>query len=1367
MRPSRPRWDRPRLATIVVAMVAVSLVAPGAVAAKDKPPAFPSQGTDALARNSWIVILEKDADLGRAGAMSRGAGGKVGLVYGHALRGFQFKGSAKAAEALRHNPKVASVEADRPVYLTETVPFGIERVHAWSFSGPTEGAYQAGYRGAGARIAILDTGIDMDHPDLVANIDAASSRNCLAIGSAPEDGHGHGTHVSGTAAAPLNGEGVVGIAPEAQLVAVKMFDDAGNSSEALSLCALDWVTALNTDGNSANDIDVASMSWGDHRPWGSCAADALHGAICRASASGAILVAGAGNDAADAGDFVPAAFPEVISVSGYTDLDGKAGGLEGCAFIPSLFWFECDDTFAFFSDYGPSVDVMAPGVNINSTWTGGGYNTIDGTSMSTPHVAGAVALMRSANENLSATEALDVFRTTGECPNGASANADGIPGCDGQGVWEDDPDGIAEPLVNALRAAQAAGNPPPPPPPPPPGSLDIPGVQGDWVGAYGSDGYVLGAWNGASDLSTLPAGVSVTVEQAQRFTWQYFGNIRALESPTESERRSTGWYHAGQIRIRLNFSAAYVGTLHLYAVDWGSPGRRQDVTVTDGSGDPQTIPVRTSFADGAWLHFPIDVASGGSVLVSAVNVAGTSNAELSGLFLGGPGTPPPPPPQPTVEIPGVQGDWVGAYGSDGYVLAAWNGSSDLVGLPSGMSATIEQAQRFTWQYAGDIRALESPTQTERRSTGWYDADQVRIRLTFTAAYTGTLHIYAVDWGSAGRRQNVTVTDGSGDPQGVTLTSSFANGAWLHFPIDVSAGSSVLIVALNTAGTSNAEVSGLFLGGASGPPASSPGAPTLTTATPANGQVSLTWTAPASDGGSAITAYTATASPGGATCATSGATGCTVAGLTNGTSYSFSVTATNAVGTGPASNTLSATPRTVPGPPTLDSATPGDGQVAIAWSAPASNGGSVITGYTVTASPGGATCSTPGALSCSVTGLTNGTGYSFTVTATNAVGTGPASNALSATPRTVPGAPILNAATPGNGQVALAWTAPGSNGGSAITAYTATASPGGATCGTSGTTTCTVTGLTNGTAYSFTVTATNVAGTGAPSNALSATPTAPASPPGAPTLTTATPGNAQVVLAWTAPASNGGSSITGYTATASPGGTTCSTNGALTCTVTGLTNGTAYSFTVTATNSAGTGPASNSMSATPRTVPGAPSLASATPGNAQVALSWTAPASNGGSPITGYTATASPGGLTCATTGATSCTISGLTNGTLYSFTVRATNAEGTGAASNTLGATPRTIPGAPQNLTAAPHRSKGVNLAWTAPSTNGGAAITSYQIYRRTSGGTLALIATVNGSTTTYRDAGTTKGVLYFYVVRAVNVAGEGQPSNEANAVAK
>ena len=187
-------------------------------------------------------------------------------------------------------------------------------------------------------------------------------------------------------------------------------------------------------------------------------------------------------------------------------------------------------------------------------------------------------------------------------------------------------------------------------------------------------------------------------------------------------------------------------------------------------------------------------------------------------------------------------------------------------------------------------------------------------------------------------------------------------------------------------------------------------------------------------------------------------------------------------------------------------------------------------------------------------------------------------------------------------------------------------------------------------------------------------------PGAPTNVTAVAGNAAALVGWTAPASNGGSSITGYAATASPGGATCATT-STTCTVGSLSNGTTYTFTVKATNAVGTGPASSPSNAvTPAataTAPGAPTNVTAVAGNASALVGWTAPASNGGSSITGYTATASPGGATCATT-STTCTVGSLSNGTTYTFTVKATNAVGTGPASSPSNAvTPTGLTGPP------------------------------------------------------------------------------------------
>jgi hypothetical protein len=441
----------------------------------------------------------------------------------------------------------------------------------------------------------------------------------------------------------------------------------------------------------------------------------------------------------------------------------------------------------------------------------------------------------------------------------------------------------------------------------------------------------------------------------------------------------------------------------------------------------------------------------------------------------------------------------------------------------------------------------------------------------------------------------------------------------------------------------------------------PGAPTGVTASAGDTQVTVSWTAPASNGGAAITGYTVTGSPSGS-CTTTGATSCTVTGLTDGTPYSFTVTATNESATSaPSSPAATATPTAgLPGPPTGVTGTPGNSQVLVSWTAPASDGGQPITGYTVTGSPSGS-CTTTGATSCTVSQLTNGTQYTFTVTATTTNGTGNPSSASSpVTPAGPPGMPINVTGLSGNGQVTVSWTAPASNGGDPITAYTVTGSPAGS-CMTTGATSCTVSGLTNGTPYTFTVVATTAAGSGGPS-AASATVTPMAMAPGAPTGVTATPGDGEVTVSWSAPASNGGDPITAYTVSGMPTGS-CTTNGATSCIVSDLSNGVAYTFTVTATNAVGSsGPSGASTAVTPSSAPtaGAPVDVEAKAGDASAVVSWEPPTTGNSSAITGYEAVASTGGASCRTSGALSCTITGLTNGTTYTFTVVAINAGGFG-----------------------------------------------------------------------------------------------------------
>ncbi len=296
------------------------------------------------------------------------------------------------------------------------------------------------------------------------------------------------------------------------------------------------------------------------------------------------------------------------------------------------------------------------------------------------------------------------------------------------------------------------------------------------------------------------------------------------------------------------------------------------------------------------------------------------------------------------------------------------------------------------------------------------------------------------------------------------------------------------------------------------------------------------------------------------------------------------------------NSSSPPTTTAPSAPTLTSATAGNSSVALQWSPPSSNGGAAITNYKVyrgTSSGTETLVATLGNVtSYSDTGLTNGTTYFYEVAAVNSVGTGPQSNEQSATPQataTAPGAPNLTSASAGNASVSLQWSAPASDGGSAITnykVYRGTSSGTETLVATLGNVTSySDTGLTNGTTYFYKVAAVNSVGTGPQSNEQSATPQATATAPGAPNLTSASAGNASVSLQWSAPASDGGSAITNYKVyrgTSSGTETLVATLGNVTSySDTGLTNGTTYFYKVAAVNSVGTGPQSNEQSATPQ------------------------------------------------------------------------------------------------------------------------------------------------------------------------------------------
>ena len=395
---------------------------------------------------------------------------------------------------------------------------------------------------------------------------------------------------------------------------------------------------------------------------------------------------------------------------------------------------------------------------------------------------------------------------------------------------------------------------------------------------------------------------------------------------------------------------------------------------------------------------------------------------------------------------------------------------------------------------------------------------------------------------------------------------------------------------------------------------------------------------------------------------------------------MTVSATNAVGTSPDSAAVTVVLDPMadakkPDAPSGVTAVRGNGQATVSWVKPAANG-SPITGFTITASPGGVVKAVgPDATSATVEGLVNGTPHTFTVTATNSVGTSDASvPSEPVTPAGAPSRPAAPTAVRGDGQATVSWAAAADNG-AAVTGYTVSASPGSKSCTTTSALSCVVDGLSNGTGYTFTVTATNSVGTSADSpGSNSVTPVAAATKPNAPTGVTAVRGNGQATVSWVKPAANG-SPITGFTITASPGGVVKTVGPeATSATVEGLVNGTAYTFTVTATNGVGTSAASlPSASVTPVgpianpyvpsvAVPSKASKPTVKAGKRKVTVTWKAPASNG-APILSYRVRSSAGKTMTVRGSSRKVTFKKLKKGRVLTFKVTAINRVGAGATS--------------------------------------------------------------------------------------------------------
>lgn len=410
-----------KLIKIILAMIAMILLFAVSLQASDNlySPKVPDH---------YIVVLNDNLDKSlpeTANEMARMHGLAIGHIYSHTIKGFSAYIPEKRVEILKSDPRVKLIDPDfivsafdhpdmkakpgttvPPPQPGQTLPTGIDRIDAEL--NQASGPFNIG-------VAVLDTGIDLDHRDL----NVAGGVSFIRTRSGPDDDNGHGTHVAGIIAAMDNEIGVVGVIPGASLYAVKVLDKNGSGTWSGVIAGIEWVTA----NSESKQIKVANMSLGGS---GSDVDSSLRQAINASVSKGITYVVAAGNDASDAKNSVPAAYDSVITISAIVDTDGKPGG------TGPYTSYGLDDTFASFSNFGEDVDIAAPGVNILSTWKGGAYKTISGTSMATPHVAGAAALYIFNNPGATPSAVRDALVLQGDF--------DGFTG---------DPDIFNEPLLNA------------------------------------------------------------------------------------------------------------------------------------------------------------------------------------------------------------------------------------------------------------------------------------------------------------------------------------------------------------------------------------------------------------------------------------------------------------------------------------------------------------------------------------------------------------------------------------------------------------------------------------------------------------------------------------------------------------------------------------------------------------------------------------------------------------------------------------------------------------------------------------------------------------------------------------------------------
>jgi subtilisin family serine protease len=1059
--------------------------------------------------DQYIVTLKDDV-APRAFATSEAAtGSQILSVYTNAINGFAAVLDASALERLAKDPNVESIEQDRIVVLQGDQvdpPWGLDRVD--QRSGTRNSRYSYANTGAGVTAYVIDTGILESHVDFGGRVGAGYT--AYTDGRGTTDCNGHGTHVAGTI-----GGSTYGIAKAVSLIPIRVLSCSGSGSISGVIAGINWAISDHASGSTA----VANMSLGG------LYSAALNSAVANATADGIVFAVAAGNNNRLACSYSPASAPTAITV-------GAIGG---------------SDDRASFTNYGSCLDVFAPGVSIKSATiaSSSAWRLLSGTSMASPHVAGAAALLLQSDPTATPAQiaALIVNSATPDVITGLAAGSPNLVLYTGAAFVSPNP--VAPSVPTSLTAVGGVTQ----------ASLSwtAPTQSG---GADVTDYVVEYSSNSGSTWTVFADGVSTSTSATvtgltNGTTYQF--RVKAVSSGGTSEASSTATAVVGVPSAPTSLSATPLGLS--IRLSWTAPAQNGGSVITDYVAQFSTD------SGATWSTFSDSVSTSTTTTVTGLTNGLTYQLRVSAVNSVGTSAP----------------------------------SSVVIAVP--------------W-------AASLPSAPLDLAIASYGLNQVGLSWTIPATNGGdTITDYVIEYSSNSGSTWTTFTDLVTSLRSATVTD-LVNGVSYIFRVS----------ARNSAGTGDPSVVSAAV---------SPGLPTapccITEMLVGPQYVALRWGAPTFDGGSAVTNYVIeyTINDGVSWTTWSEPTGNginrTITGLTDGVPHKFRISARNAIGTGPPSDVSDAyTPLTptAPGRPLNAVATANTGQVGLDWDTPTSDGGAPITDYLIEySSNSGSTWTTyvdtvSTATIATIRSLPVGISVLFRVSAINSRGTGAASlnsNSIttigSLTNDPFAGADLFAGTTGavssstltasresgepshgGYGASSSIWykwiatqdgtlvvdtrlsnfdTLLGAYTGTQVNALTTLAANDDSGGGTWSSVTVSVVA---GTSYFFAIdgygnrkgsTTLNWQFTQAPDPSV----------PSAPRNVRGSAGDQSAVLYWEAPLDNGSRTITSYVATSSPGSKTCSSTGALTCTVRGLTNGVAYTFSVTATNSIGTSSAS--------------------------------------------------------------------------------------------------------------------------------------------------------------------------------------------------